>query len=630
MLLQRLPPSTSSITVGNGTSIPVTSRGHSILPTATANFSLNNILVAPSLIRNLLSVRQFTRENRCSLEFDALGFSVKDTQTGRVIHRCNSTGDLYTIPAIPPTAGASSHALLAVSSTLWHQRLGHPAPAALQQLNKIHAVSCNKVDRSLCHSCQLGKHTRLPFSASQSCSHAPFDLIHCDVWTSPIPSISGFSYYLVCLDDYSHYCWVFPLRRKSEVHQHLVELTALAQTQFNLPVKCFQTDNGTEFVNTATTTFFAARGTLLRLSCPYTSPQNGKAERTIRTLNNSIRTMLLHASMPPAYWAEALAAACYLLNRRPSSSISHEVPFTRLHGQPPTYSHLRVFGCLCYPNLQATSPHKLAPRSAACIFLGYPSSHKGYRCLNLETQRIIISRHVVFDETVFPFSTASVLPFPRSLDFLLDNDSVSVPCSTVPAGGGPSSTPTVAPSTLDGVQPPPDDEPDPALLLPGGRGPVPPSPSSASPPPGGCGHVPPPGLPVAPFPRTYSRRPQPVPAPSAVPTAPAPQAATPSPPLTRTRTGAIPRVSYEGLAATSSPSPSPLPANYRSALADANWRAAMMAEYQALVDNDTWCLVPCPPGANVVTGKWIFRHKFHADGSLARHKARWVVRGFSQ
>jgi hypothetical protein len=95
-------------------------------------------------------------------------------------------------------------------------------------------------------------------------------------------------------------------------------------------------------------------------------------------------------------------------------------------------------------------------------------------------------------------------------------------------------------------------------------------------------------------------------------------------------TGAIPRVSYEGLAATTSSSPSPVPTNYRSALADANWRTAMMDEYQALVDNNTWQLVPRPPGANVVTGKWIFRHKFHADGSLARHKARWVVRGFSQ
>ncbi|XP_014661127.1 uncharacterized protein LOC106804472 [Setaria italica] len=66
------------------------------------------------------------------------------------------------------------------------------------------------------------------------------------------------------------------------------------------------------------------------------------------------------------------------------------------------------------------------------------------------------------------------------------------------------------------------------------------------------------------------------------------------------------------------------------ALADANWRAAMVDEFQALIDNDTWRLVPRLPGANVVSGKWIFQHKLYADGSLARHKARWVVRGFSQ
>jgi hypothetical protein len=41
-------------------------------------------------------------------------------------------------------------------------------------------------------------------------------------------------------------------------------------------------------------------------------------------------------------------------------------------------------------------------------------------------------------------------------------------------------------------------------------------------------------------------------------------------------------------------------------------------------------LVPCPAGVNVVTKKWIFRHKLHPDGSLERYKARWVVRGFTQ
>jgi len=79
-----------------------------------------------------------------------------------------------------------------------------------------------------------------------------------------------------------------------------------------------------------------------------------------------------------------------------------------------------------------------------------------------------------------------------------------------------------------------------------------------------------------------------------------------------------------------STTPSPIPKTYRSALADPNWRAAMEEEFSALMSNNTWDLVPRPPGANIVTGKWIFRHKYHADGSLDRYKARWVLRGFTQ
>lgn len=74
---------------------------------------------------------------------------------------------------------------------------------------------------------------------------------------------------------------------------------------------------------------------------------------------------------------------------------------------------------------------------------------------------------------------------------------------------------------------------------------------------------------------------------------------------------------------------SPIPKTYRSALADPNWRAAV-EEFGALLHNSTWELVPRPPQANVVSGKWIFKHKLHADGSLERYKARWVLRGFSQ
>jgi len=75
---------------------------------------------------------------------------------------------------------------------------------------------------------------------------------------------------------------------------------------------------------------------------------------------------------------------------------------------------------------------------------------------------------------------------------------------------------------------------------------------------------------------------------------------------------------------------SPVPQSVRSALVDPNWRAAMQSEFDALKANDTWTLVPRPSGVNIVTGKWVFRHKFKADGTLDRYKARWVLRGFTQ
>ncbi|CAN6193737.1 unnamed protein product [Urochloa humidicola] len=56
----------------------------------------------------------------------------------------------------------------------------------------------------------------------------------------------------------------------------------------------------------------------------------------------------------------------------------------------------------------------------------------------------------------------------------------------------------------------------------------------------------------------------------------------------------------------------------------------MEDEYNALLKNGTWDLVPRPPRANIVTGKWIFKHKFQADDTLERYKTRWVLRGFTQ
>jgi hypothetical protein len=282
----------SHIIVGDGSSLPITGTGSIHFRTSTRPLSLLNILVSPKLIKNLVSVRAFTRDNFVSIEFDPFGFSIKDLATGRVIHRCNSTGDLY--PFVQP----SQCFLATVSATLWHQRLGHPGVEALANASKYFKFSCNKSLPTHCDACRLGKHTRLPFYSSTTKTSAAFELCHCDLWTSPVLSISGYQYYLVILDDFTHFTWTFPIRKKSEVHHLLVAFYAYVRTQFSSSIKAFQTDNGREFDSAANRALFTTHGTLLRLTCPYNSQQNGKAERILRTLNDGVRTLLIHASMP--------------------------------------------------------------------------------------------------------------------------------------------------------------------------------------------------------------------------------------------------------------------------------------------------------------------------------------------
>ncbi|XP_074270687.1 uncharacterized protein LOC141594577 [Silene latifolia] len=115
-----------SIIVGNGSEIPIRGYGSKILSTPFPPFILRNVLHVPNIIKNLVSVRQFTTDNHVSVEFDPFGFTVKDLRTGNRLMRCNNTGDLYPLisTTLPSPAQAPPQALTAVSSITWSQQVG--------------------------------------------------------------------------------------------------------------------------------------------------------------------------------------------------------------------------------------------------------------------------------------------------------------------------------------------------------------------------------------------------------------------------------------------------------------------------------------------------------------------------
>ncbi|GJZ48108.1 ribonuclease H-like domain-containing protein [Tanacetum coccineum] len=266
--------------------------------------------------------------------------------------RCDSTGDLY-----PLHVAASAFSLLTNNHSIWHQRLGHPDNNVIQTLSSRGLVFYNKQNtQHLCRACQLGKQTKLPFQRSTSIVTSPFDIIHSDLWTSPVSSMSGYKYYVLFLDHYSHFLWVYPLHKKSDAQSKLLHFRAFVKTQFNREIKAFQCDHGGEFDNNTLHELFATNGIQFRFSCPRTSQQNGKSERMIRTISNVVRSLLFQARLPLEYWVEALLTAAYLLNILPSTSINNDIPYTKLFNKPTSYNHLRTFGCLCYP--YTFPPHK--------------------------------------------------------------------------------------------------------------------------------------------------------------------------------------------------------------------------------------------------------------------------------
>ena len=433
---------------------------------------------------------------------------------------------------------------------MWHKRLAHASNDSLKSIISSSSFSRNKDSLQFCNACHLGIHIKLPFSKSNNKTLLPFEIIHSDLWTSPVPTLSGIRYYVLFLDDLTHYLWVYPLRRKSEVFSKFLHFSANVKTQFGTQIMSLQCDNGGEYNNSQFLINFDEHGINFRFSCPYTSQQNGKAERMIRTINNAIRTLLFQAQMSPSYWVEALHAAVHVLNILPSASINRNTPHSLLYGKLPTYTLLKVFGCLCFPNINHSNHHKLLPRSTPCLFLGYPLSHWGYRCLDLKTNRIILSRHVIFDESTFP-AAQTQSSNSKTYSFLDCSDDTSpifksiLVSLSLPAAESETLTPAIA-------------------------------------------HTQPPSTPQTTLP--------PVPQPQIVPL--------PTRMTTRGQAGIVKPKKIFTLYASSA---SRLPTSHHKALLDPHWKPSMTEEYDAQIINKTWRLLPRPPNANVINSLWLYK-----------------------
>ncbi|MBW0494009.1 hypothetical protein O181_033724 [Austropuccinia psidii MF-1] len=266
-----------------------------------------------------------------------------------------------------------------------------------------------------CEICTRRKFPKLPFQHHFQIATQPLENIHLDI-CGPIQtaSIGGAKYFMIIVDQYTGYINIKFLKLKNDAYMHFQNFKEQAKNKLQKRIQSIMTDGGGEFVNSNFRKLTDQYGIDHIISPPYTPQNNGIAKRGNRLIIEKMRCLLLQSKLPLQFWEEAATTATLLCNL---VQWHEKTPYHLWNNQAPPINKLRPFGCRAWVRIpEANRKAKFDPVSWEGIFLGSTNKTTAYWVLRVVDKAVIISRHVKFDESVFPSfsinSTNTPLQFP--------------------------------------------------------------------------------------------------------------------------------------------------------------------------------------------------------------------------
>ena len=606
-------------------------------------------LHTPTLNANLVSVSALDKAG-LTITFGG-GQGVARKADGKVVLAGKGVNGMYLLETASkatdvPKAMVSSSLSQPTTLEQWHRRLTHCSPLTIKDMANKNLVDGLVIKgdtgvRGKCEDCILGRQTRRPFDGATEKDLRPLELVSFDLWgPSRVQSVGGKVYLMIVVDAGTSYKYGAYLSDKSDSTTIAAfdAFRSAAEALTGRKISRLRTDGA--FDTGAWRDYDKEHGLTHELSAPYSSSQNGLAERAIRTTMDDVRTLLRDSGLGHSYWAEAAAYSIYTRNLIPSRRHPDRVPCEHFSGKRQSVEHLRAFGIKCWAKIptihgmQVTGGSKLDPRSVECRLLGYATGTGNYKVQDVVTRRVFVSRDVVFEEglphrTLTSVGEVGIPLFDTLNEPLVNNSAITAPDLTT----------TVTPDSESAIRVPAINFPNVDVDAAKQRDNAQRSAITDSEPPrrSARGVIPSrAGIQSA----EYNQR-------EAMGRTEGQEWATDnehpaalwvtnpnhSKALYTIDSLAIQADQEDFIAClTETKSSHNIPKSYRHAMATdpERWTTAMEAEMENLKTKRTWDLVKPPPDANIMDSMWVYDIKWDGEGNRIKDKARLVGKGYTQ
>lgn len=294
-----------------------------------------------------------------------------------------------------------------INKIIKHDALKH---LDMGKLSKLHLDENSTIT---CSACMIGKGKRNAFkkfsehdqvkNSSERLFNDVSGPVECVDKDECYGMIRG-KYLSLIVDEYSRYCNGKIIMTKDGAYKHIQEFIPEAERQTGNKVKYFHSDGGGEYHSNELETFLKERGIKYETTCAYTPQHNGVVERANRTIWETALTLIAAAKLnKKKFLGEALNYSIYLWNctiRNNDNKSRNEL----WNGTKLSFNKLHPFGCDVYVTVPKDIRKKSDDKVYKCIYLGVDDKYiSGYRCLDIDNKKLIISRDVTFNNYSFTF-----------------------------------------------------------------------------------------------------------------------------------------------------------------------------------------------------------------------------------